>query len=179
MYPVQIVSTPYFCLKAVSLKQLLGVGKGNGTYIPKTGEGWGASNYPDVAHGPPGSHTILMTSLSTFLQVCLFFLSLDLVCCWTTLLNFSVRCLNSSALWSLCYLVIFSVSLLKFSLYVLFSWPLWASLWSFFWTPYPVSHLSPFHQSVSGVSSCFCLEHVLSCLHFSWLSMFLSMYQIK
>ena len=35
---IQLVSMSYFCLKALSLGQLLGVGKESRTYIPRTAE---------------------------------------------------------------------------------------------------------------------------------------------
>lgn len=46
MYAVQITSIPHFYFKAVSLKQLLRVGKTRGTHIRRTGEGMGSLQLP-------------------------------------------------------------------------------------------------------------------------------------
>lgn len=56
--------------------------------------------------------------------------SLDLTCCWTLMLNFSMQVLHSSPLQFLFDTFLYFLSLLKFMhfIHALFSWPLEASL---------------------------------------------------
>lgn len=55
--------TPY-SLKAVSLKKLPVCEQWVEHVFPRTGDGWGASDFPDPAHGSTGSHILSMTSFN-------------------------------------------------------------------------------------------------------------------
>lgn len=65
MYNVLTVSTAHFYLEAVSLGQLLRIGKASRTHIAEMGRGRGASNCPSPAHSSTSGHVFLMTSPNT------------------------------------------------------------------------------------------------------------------
>lgn len=65
MYNVLMVSTAHFYLEAVSLGQLLRIGKASRTHIAEMGRGRGASNCPSPAHSSTSGHVFLMTSPNT------------------------------------------------------------------------------------------------------------------
>lgn len=59
---IEVASTTHGILKAASLNPVPTVGMMGKPYIPKTGEGEGASTCPDPAQGSTSDHILSMTS---------------------------------------------------------------------------------------------------------------------
>ena len=72
------------------------------------------------------------------LWVCSSFLPLHVVCYWISLLNFSVQLLYYSTVWLMFDSFLYFLRLCWNShlVHALFSWSWWAHLWPLFWTLY-------------------------------------------